>query len=172
MQTTDISPPISRIDFIFLIAFDFKIVRPKNLTGSSPPISYISPPLTIGWRLSRIRRGRGVQRVGNASLSIHLPPILTSDSQHCPLFLNFLHKICISTLAKRCSKVRGRMEEFFLPNFKKLIDDAQAPRMSLQKFSSQKSAWRERERIFSGLGGIGEEIETYRPPRMRMSELT
>ena len=167
MQTTDISPPISRIDFIFLIAFDFKIMRPKNLTGSSPPISYISPPLTIGWRLSRIRRGRG----GNASLSIHLPPILTSDSQHCPLFLNtanFLHKICISTLAKRCSKVRGRMEELF----KKLIDDAQAPRMSLQKFSSQKSAWRERERIFSGLGGIGEEIETYRPPRMRMSELT
>ena len=65
------------------------------------------------------------------------------------------------------------MEELFwaLPNFKKLIDDAQAPRMSLQKFSSEKSVRREREGIFSGIGS-GEEIETYRPPRMRMSELT
>ena len=63
----------------------------------------------------------------------------------------------------------GGRRSFFAKSQK--IDDAQEPRMSLQKFSSEKSARREREGIFSGIGS-GEEIETYRPPRMRMSELT
>ena len=63
----------------------------------------------------------------------------------------------------------GGRRSFFAKSQK--IDDAQAPRMSLQKFSSEKSVRREREGIFSGIGG-GEEIETYRLPRMRMSELT
>ena len=63
----------------------------------------------------------------------------------------------------------GGRGSFFAKSQK--IDDAQAPRMSLQKFSSEKSVRREREGIFSGIGS-GEEIETYRPPRMRMSELT
>ena len=67
--------------------------------------------------------------------------------------------------AKRCSRVRGRMEELFwtLPKFKKLIDDAQAPRMSLQKFSSEKSGWRERERIFFSWFGLEKKLRHIDP---------
>ena len=92
---------------------------------------------------------------GNASLSIHLPPILTSPTPTPSAHFSKTPQTFCTKFASRAPRQevqQGPWEDggAFLPNFKKLIDDAQAPRMSLQKFSSQKSGWRERERIFSG----------------------
>ena len=123
------------------------------------PIPHIPPPLspTIGRRSSRIK-GRDAEK-GKCELSIHLllnlrlllPVESASSSQNL-----FLPEICISVPG--CQDLHGwdgQQQAFWtLPNFKKLIDDAKTPRVSLPKVSSEKSSTRvrEREEIFCGLG--------------------
>ena len=141
------------------------------------PIPYIPPPLslTIGKRSSRIK-GRDAEK-GKCELSIHLllnlrlllPVESVSSLQNL-----FLPEICISVPS--CQDLHGwdgQQQAFWcLPNFKKLIDDAKTPRVSLPKVSSKKWSTSVRERGNLLWVGIGQEIEMYRPPSMGMSELT
>ena len=141
------------------------------------PIPCMPPPLflTIGRRSSRIK-GRDAEK-GKCELSIHLllnlRLLLPVESAS---FLQnlFLPEICISVPS--CQDLHGwdgQQQAFWtLPNFKKLIDDAEAPRVSLPKVSSKKWSTSVRERGNLLWVGIGQEIEMYRPPSMGMSELT
>ena len=141
------------------------------------PISCIPPPLflTIGWRSSRIKGGDAEK--GKCELSIHLLlnlRLLLSVESASSLQNLFLPEICI--FFPGCQDLHGwdgQQQAFWtMPNFKKLIDDAKTPRVSLPKVSSEKSSTSVRERRNLLWVGIGQEIEMYRPPSMGMSELT
>ena len=143
------------------------------------PIPYIPPPssLTIGRRSSRIKGGGRDAEKGKCELSIHLLlnlRLLLPVESGSFLQNLFLPEICISVPS--CQDLHGwdgQQQAFWtLPNFKKLIDDAKPPRVSLPKVSSKKSSTSVRERGNLLWVGIGQEIEMYRPPSMGMSELT
>ena len=133
------------------------------------------PSLTVGRRSSRIKGGDAEK--GKCELSIHLLlnlRLLLPVESASSLQNLFLPEICISVPG--CQDLHGwdgQQQAFWtLPNFKKLIDDAKTPRVSLPKVSSEKSSTSVRERGNLLWVGIGQEIEMYRPPSMGMSELT
>ena len=138
---------------------------------------HATSPLSHYWE--EIKQDQGVRDAekGKCELSIHLLlnlRLLLPVESASSLQNLFLPEICISVPS--CQDLHGwdgQQQAFWtMPNFKKLIDDAKTPRVSLPKVSSKKWSTSVRERGNLLWVGIGQEIEMYRPPSMGMSELT